>query len=54
MGSEQDMHWIRSFPSFHKLLFQDKAQCKVIDRKVIFHSHENETHFHNEDFGTQE
>ena len=36
----------RSFLSWPKPLFQNKAKCKAIDIKIIFYSHANETHFH--------
>ena len=35
----------RPFPSCHKPLFQGEAHCRAIDKKTIFHSHANETHF---------
>ena len=44
------------FPSYLKPLFQSEAKCEAIDGKMIFHCHENKTHFHKKSFrvfGTQ-
>ena len=40
------------FTSCPQPLFQSKAKCKVIDMKMIFHSHANKTHFRLERFCT--
>ena len=35
----------RPFPSCPKPLFQSEAKCKATDKKMIFYSHGNKTHF---------
>ena len=37
----------RPFPSYPGPLFQNEGRCSAFDMEIIFHSHTNETHFHN-------
>ena len=36
----------RPFPSSPEPLYQNEVKCLAFDMEIIFHSHENETHFH--------
>ena len=38
----------RPFPSSPRPLFQNEVRCSACDMEIIFHSHANKTHFHEE------
>ena len=38
----------RPFPSSLRPLFQNEVRCSACDMEIIFHSHANKTHFHEE------
>ena len=40
------------FPSSPGPLFQNEGKCSAFDMEIIFHSHENKTHFHKKGYAS--